>query len=76
MGWRLARGGHRLRFEPGLVVHERDHRRLDQGAWRKTAHNLLRCVLLYTGLLPERLRVSDWGYWSQPQAIGTRGEQG
>ncbi|HQZ71431.1 MAG TPA: glycosyltransferase [Anaerolineae bacterium] len=76
VGWRLARRGHRLHFEPGLVVHERDHRRLDQGAWRKTAHNLLRCVLLYTGLLPERLRVSDWGYWSQPQAIGTRGEQG
>lgn len=75
LGWRLARGGFRVRFEPGLVVHERDHRRLDRGAWRKTAHNLLRCVLLYGGLLPERLRVSDWGYWTRPQAVGTTGEQ-
>lgn len=76
VGWRLARAGQRLRFESSLVVHERDHRRLDQGALRKTAHSLLRCTLLYFGLLPERLRVSDWGYWSHPQAIGTKGEHG
>ncbi len=64
LGWRLARAGFDVRFEAGLVVHERDHRRLDRGALRKTAHNLLRCALLYTDLLPQRLRASDWGYWS------------
>lgn len=63
LGWRLARAGFDLRFRPELVVFERDHRRLDRGAVRKTAHNLLRCGLLYGNLLPDRLRRSDWGYW-------------
>lgn len=72
LGWRLARAGYKVCFEPGLVVFERDHRRLDRGALRKTAHNLLRCALLYGDLLPERLRRSDWGYWSAEPATSLR----
>ncbi len=63
-GWRLARRGYAVRFAPDLVVYERDHRRLQRGVVRKTVHSLVRCSLLYSGLLPDRLRRSDWGYWS------------
>lgn len=64
LGWRLARRNVRVEFAPDLVVYERDHRRLRRGATRKTLHSLVRCTLLYTGLLPDRLRRGDWGYWS------------
>jgi len=63
LGWRLTRRGYKVVFAPELIVYERDHRRLHRGAVRKTAHSLTRCALLYAGLLPERLRRSDWGYW-------------
>jgi GT2 family glycosyltransferase len=63
LGWRLTRRGYKVVFAPELIVYERDHRRLRRGAVRKTAHSLTRCALLYVGLLPERLRRSDWGYW-------------
>ncbi|MCS6828383.1 MAG: glycosyltransferase [Caldilinea sp.] len=62
-GWRLARRGYKVVFAPELIVYERDHRRLRRGVVRKTLHSLIRCALLYTGLMPERLRRSDWGYW-------------
>lgn len=63
-GWRLARQKYAVTFAPELIVYERDHRRLDRGVLRKTVHSLVRCSLLYTGLMPERLRTGDWGYWS------------
>ncbi len=62
-GWRLARRGCKVVFAPELIVYERDHRRLRRGVVRKTLHSLTRCALLYTGLMPEQLRRSDWGYW-------------
>ncbi len=61
--WRLKRNGNHCRFDPGLVVRATDHRRLERGRLRKTAHSLARCTLLYTGLMPERWRTRDWGYW-------------
>lgn len=61
--WRLKRNGNRCHFDPGLVVWATDHRRLERGRLRKTAHSLLRCTLLYTGLMPNRWRKRDWGYW-------------
>jgi hypothetical protein len=61
--WRLKRNGNRCHFEPDLVVWATDHRRLERGRLRKTAHSLLRCTLLYTGLMPNRWRKRDWGYW-------------
>lgn len=64
LGWRLARRKVPVTFAPDLVVFERDHRRLRRGVVRKTLHSLTRCSLLYTGLLPERLRRGDWGYWT------------
>lgn len=64
LGWRLARRKVPVTFAPDLVVFERDHRRLRRGVVRKTLHSLTRCSLLYTGLLPERLRRGDWGYWA------------
>jgi glycosyltransferase involved in cell wall biosynthesis len=66
--WRIQRHGYRVCFEPGLVVYERDHRRLRRGAARKTLHSLTRCALLYLNLMPKRLRSSDWGYWQRAKA--------
>ncbi|MFP4209108.1 MAG: glycosyltransferase, partial [Wenzhouxiangella sp.] len=62
--WRIHRAGYRCRFDPGLVVWATDHRRLERGRLLKTGHSLLRCALLYTGLMPERWRGRDWGYWA------------
>jgi glycosyltransferase involved in cell wall biosynthesis len=63
IGWRIKRRGYRIDFAPDLAVYARDHRRLKWGATRKTWHSLIRCVLLYLNLMPERWRGHDWGYW-------------
>lgn len=65
IAWRAKRAGFRVAFAPDLVVLATDHRRLERGAVRKAAHSLLRCALLYAGLMPERYRGGDWGYWSR-----------
>lgn len=65
LGWRLARAGRRIAFAPEIVVHARDHRRVEAGRWRKTLHTALRCTLLYTHTMPAAWRSSDWGYWSR-----------
>jgi len=62
--WRIKKRGYRVCFAPELVVYERDHRRLHQGTLRKTLHSLVRCLLLFFDLLPDRWRSADWGYWS------------
>ena len=62
--WRLKCQGFRCRFDPRLRVWATDHRRLDRGRLRKTLHSVSRCTLLYSGLLPQRWRESDWGYWA------------
>lgn len=64
LGWRLTRRKYPVVFAPDLVVYERDHRRLHRGVVRKTIHSLVRCLLLFTGLMPAQLRRGDWGYWS------------
>lgn len=61
--WRLKRNGNRCHFDPDLIVWATDHRRLERGRLRKTAHSMLRCTFLYTGVMPKRWRESDWGYW-------------
>jgi glycosyltransferase involved in cell wall biosynthesis len=71
IAWRLKREGHRVCFTSDLVVYARDHRRLERGTLRKTLHSVVRCSLLYSGLMPERWRSADWGYWSK----GRGGEQ-
>jgi hypothetical protein len=53
-----------VRLDPLLTVWARDHRRLRRGVFRKTVHSILRCAFLRSGLLPQRLRRHDWGYWS------------
>jgi GT2 family glycosyltransferase len=65
LGWRLARAGFRCRFDPRLLVWATDHRRLHRGRLLKSAHTLLRCMLLYFDLVPQRWRSHDWGYWSE-----------
>ncbi|QSA98319.1 glycosyltransferase [Methylococcus sp. EFPC2] len=62
--WRIKRAGHRVVFAPDLPVYASDHRRLDLGLWRKTAHSVFRCLCLYFDLIPGRWRGRDWGYWS------------
>jgi glycosyltransferase involved in cell wall biosynthesis len=65
LAWRIKRNGYCVRFAPQLVVFERDHRRLAQGTWRKTFHSLIRCTLLFAGLMPQKWRRDDWGYWTE-----------
>jgi GT2 family glycosyltransferase len=62
--WRVRRAGYSVHFAPELKVYARDHRRLDRGVVRKTAHSLTRSLLLYFNLMPSRWRGQDWGYWS------------
>lgn len=61
--WRIKRAGFRVRFLPDLEVYAIDHRRIERGRTRKTLHSLARCALLYTNLMPHKLRSLDWGYW-------------
>lgn len=63
IAWRIKRYGRIVQFAPDLIVYARDHRRLQRGVIRKTAHSWLRCGLLFTGLLPQPWRSHDWGYW-------------
>ena len=65
--WRIRDAGLRTRFDDQLRVFAFDHRRLHKGSARKSWHSAIRCLLLYTGLLPRRLRRSDWGYWGRPE---------
>ncbi len=64
LGWRIARAGFGCRFDPRLIVWALDHRRLRRGRLRKTLHTVARCVALFFGLMPQRWRGRDWGYWS------------
>ncbi len=63
IAWRVKRHGYQSVFAPDLIVYASDHRRLRQGVARKTFHSLIRCSLLFSNLMPERWRMSDWGYW-------------
>ncbi len=66
IAWRIRSHGYRTQFADDLVVYARDHRRIEkQGQLGKTLHSVVRCSLLFTGLMPERWRESDWGYWSE-----------
>lgn len=65
IAWRIQRLGYKVCFAPELVVYARDHRRLRrQGQAGKLIHSTLRCLLLYSGLLPRSWRAHDWGYWA------------
>jgi glycosyltransferase involved in cell wall biosynthesis len=61
--WRIKRASYRVRFLHDLVVYATDHRRIERGRLRKTLHSAARCALLYTDLMPRKLRSLDWGYW-------------
>lgn len=63
LAWRIKQHGHRVRFARDLIVYARDHRRLRLGLTRKTLHSVVRCGLLFSGLMPRRWRSRDWGYW-------------
>lgn len=66
---RAGRRGLDARFDAGLVVWARDHRRLRRGVTRKSVHSLVRNTLLYLACcrpaLP-RLLCRDWAYWTPP----------
>lgn len=64
IAWRIKRRGYDIAFAPDLLVYEHDHRRLRNGRFRKTLHSLFRCALLFTGLMPQKWRQHDWGYWA------------
>lgn len=63
IAWRLNRLGYNIAFASSLAVYEHDHRRLEMGRFKKTTHSLLRCALIFSGLMPKHLRQRDWGYW-------------
>jgi glycosyltransferase involved in cell wall biosynthesis len=64
---RAGRLGLRIRFDRHLVVWARDHRRLRDGRALKSAHSLVRNLLLYAFCRRPRLPrflIHDWGYWA------------
>jgi hypothetical protein len=61
--FRIKRSGWQTLYEPGLEVLGFDHRRLERGTVRKTAHSVTRCGLLWVRPASRSLRRSDWGYW-------------
>ncbi len=61
--WSVRKAGWRVVYAGGLKVYERDHRRLDQGRFKKTLHGWVRPLMLFTGLGGDRVRRSSWGYW-------------
>jgi glycosyltransferase involved in cell wall biosynthesis len=66
---RASRRGLRVRFDAGLVVWARDHRRLRKGRTTKVVHSLVRNILLYVTCCRPRLPhwlEGDWGYWAAP----------
>ena len=65
--WSVRRAGWRVPFAGGLKVYERDHRRLEQGRFRKTLHGWVRPLMLFTGWGGDRVRRSSWGYWEDDQ---------
>lgn len=72
---RAGRRGFRVAYDDGLVVWATDHRRLRRGILWKSAHSLLRNVLLYllcTRPTLPRLLVHDWGYWGRPTQVSVR----
>jgi len=66
LGWRLRRKGYSIHFLPELQVIATDHRRWQQGWVQNWIHSMVRGGLMYLGLLPEKYRISDWGYWLSP----------
>jgi GT2 family glycosyltransferase len=66
---RLARHGHRVRFEPGLVVHAAEHLRQHRGEAWKVAHSIAHSALSSTrGSLSERWCRTNCGHWSGASA--------
>ncbi|PAP75126.1 glycosyltransferase [Rubrivirga marina] len=66
--WSVRKAGWRVIYAKGLKVYERDHRRLEQGRFRKTVHGWIRPLMLFTGLGDDRVRESSWGYWNDEEA--------
>jgi len=64
LAWRIDRMGYISHYASDLVVYAGDHRRLERGIMKKTLHSITKCTALYFDLIPERLKGSDWGYWS------------
>ena len=60
---RIQKAGWRVVYNSSLKVYEMDHRRLDNGIFKKFSHGLLRSLLLFTGIKKDKVRQSDWGYW-------------
>ncbi|MHB0857074.1 MAG: glycosyltransferase family 2 protein [Anaerolineae bacterium] len=64
LAWRAQRRGCRVRFAPDMVVFSRSDHRLRHGSLLRALHSFVRCILLFSGLMPDRWRASGWGYWS------------
>jgi hypothetical protein len=65
--FRVKRAGWQVRYEPALEVLGVDHRRLERGTLRKTAHSVARCGLLWVRPGSRTVRQSDWGYWEDAE---------
>ena len=60
--WRIRKSGKKVLYSNSLKVYESDHRRLEQGVFRKYMQSTLRLIFLMFGLR-RNLQKSDWGYW-------------
>jgi len=65
--WSVRKAGWRVPYAGGLKVYERDHRRLEEGRFKKTLHGWIRPLMLFTGLGGDRVRKSSWGYWDDAE---------
>jgi cellulose synthase/poly-beta-1,6-N-acetylglucosamine synthase-like glycosyltransferase len=72
---RAGRRGFQVAYDDDLIVWATDHRRLRRGVTWKSAHSLLRNLLLYACCMRPRLPrllVHDWGYWRQTGPLAAR----
>lgn len=64
--WRIKKSGYKVIFKNSIKVFEVDHRRLDQGVFRKYRQSTLRLIFLMLGAR-KSLQKSDWGYWKDSE---------
>ncbi len=64
--WRVKKAGWKVIYNGRLKVFETDHRRLENGVFRKIWLGGIRNLfLIIGGRFSQKVRKSDWGYWKK-----------
>jgi len=64
MLWQIKKTGYKVIYNGKLKVFETDHRRLQKGVFKKIFHGTSRALMLFSGIKSDKVRRSNWGYWS------------